>query len=48
MKILKTGLAEASLSKEIELFKEIQANNIFFKFADFVKIEMNSNFLEKR
>ena len=48
MKILKIVLYEASLSNEIKLFKEIPASSIFFIFVDFVKTEMNSNFLGKK
>ena len=48
MKILKIVLSEASLFKEIKLSKEIPASNIFFIFVDFVKTEMNSNFLGKK
>ena len=48
MKLLKIILSEANLSKEIKLFKEMPANNIFFRFVDFVKTEMNSNFLGKK
>ena len=48
MKLLKIVLSEANLSKEIKLFKEISANNIFLRFVDFVKTEMNSNFLGKK
>ena len=48
MKLLKIVLSESNLSKEIKLFKEIPPNNIFFRFVDFVKTEMNSNFLGKK
>ena len=48
MKMLKIVLSEANLSKEIKLFKEIPASNIFFILADFVKTEMNSIFLGKK
>ena len=48
MKLLKIVLSEANLSREIKLFKEISANNIFFRFVGFVETEMNSNFLGKK
>ena len=48
MKILKIVLSEANLAKEIKLFKEIPASNIFFRFVDFVKTELKSSFLRKK
>ena len=41
-------LKQIYISKEIILIKEIPTSNIFFRFVDFVKTEMNSNFLEKK
>ena len=41
-------LEQIYISKEIILFKEIPTSNIFFGFVDFVKTEMNSNFLGKK
>ena len=48
MKILRIVLSETNLSTGIKLFKEIPASKNFFGFVNFVKTEMNSNFLGKK
>ena len=48
MKCMNLVLIEAKIPSSIKYFKEIQPENLFFKFIKFVKHDMNCNYLSKK